>query len=411
MRKIRVILLAAAVISFIAGYGIRMFLPEIKIDEKAHLKEIAPELTFSEKKAAPPHYLAAGNIVAFNSFDITPSIRGYAGPIKVLVVLSPDGRINGIRVLDHKETKNYVHYMETPEYLGRFIGKSVNDPIEVDRDIDGITKATVSVEALAKTVRDSSRIVASNVLGISVGTTGPHSGIGVGWLWYMLLFSSALVFYFITRISKRFLMSRDLFLGMSIPLTGLYLSSFFSVLHVFNIILLRASSSLLWYVIVISTISSVIVAGRFYCGWLCPFGALSEFIGRLPLKKWNIPVETDNRWRRLKYILLGTIAVIIFVSGRIEFGNYETYITLFSFHGNVMTWSLVVITLLANLKIERFWCRYLCPVAAFTGVLTPNAKGYPGASVCPVGIKKGPFISECIRCNRCYNPKSEVEGK
>ena len=131
---------------------------------------------------------------------------------------------------------------------------------------------------------------------------------------------------------------------------------------------------MLWVIIFASTIISIIIAGRFYCGWLCPFGALSEFIGRLPFKKWDIPVETDDRWRDLKYILLGAAAVVVFVSKRVEFGNYETYVTLFSFHGNYLAWSLVVITLLANLKVERFWCRYLCPVAALTGMLSKKIK-------------------------------------
>ncbi|MBI5204046.1 MAG: 4Fe-4S binding protein [Nitrospirae bacterium] len=402
MKNLKIILLITVLASAIAGYSMQVFLPEKKADERVYLKEIAPDIEFPEKKTNPPHYQSGEGITAFNTYDIAPSIRGYAGPIKILLALSPDGKIRGIKILEHKETKNYVHYMESPEYLQKFLGKSVNDPFEADKDVDAISRATVSVEAMAKTIKESSRIVAADVLKIPVKSEEAKKAHGTGWITYLLLFSPAIVFYFVTRKSKKFLRARDISLILSIPVIGLYLSSPFSILHVFNLVLLRPSSSMLWLIILASTIISIIIAGRLYCGWLCPFGALSELIGRLPFKKWLIPVETDDRWRDLKYILLGAAAFVVFISKRVEFGNYEAYVTLFSFHGNYLAWSLVVITLLANLKVERFWCRYLCPVAALTGMLSRKDAGYPSRNDCPMGNKPMPLISECIRCNRCY---------
>ncbi len=402
MRNLKIILLITVIASIIAGYTMRVFMPEKRIDERIYLQEIAPDIRFSGEKANPPHYQSDEGVVAFNTYDITPSVRGYAGPIKLLLALSPDGKITGIKILEHKETKNYVHYMESHEYLQRFLGKGVNDPFEIDKDIDGISRATVSVEAMAGTVRESSRIVASNVLNLDIKHEGGKKAFYTGWVIYLLIFSLSFVFYFITRKSKKHLRIRDFSLVLNIPVIGLYLSSPFSILHVFNLLMLRPSSSYLWYVIIISTILSIVIAGRFYCGWLCPFGALSEFIGRLPFRKWSIPAETDDRWRDLKYIILGLAAIIVFTSRRVEFGNYETYVTLFSFHGNYLTWSLVVITLLANIRIERFWCRYLCPVAALTGMLSRKDSGYISRHDCPVGNKPMLLISECIRCNRCY---------
>lgn len=402
MKNLKIILLITVIASAIAGYSMQVFLPEKKADERIYLKEIAPGIEFPEKKTNPPHYQSGEGITAFNTYDIVPSIRGYAGPIKILLALNPDGKITGIKILEHKETKNYVHYMETPEYLHKFPSKSVNDPFETDKDIDAISRATVSVEAMAKTIKESSRIVAADVLKIDVKSEKTKLSIGIKWILYLVLFLLSFIFYFLTRRSKKFLRARDISLILSIPVIGLYLSSPFSILHVFNLVLLRPSSSMLWVIILASTVISIIIAGRLYCGWLCPFGAASEFLGRLPFKKWDIPVETDDRWRDLKYILLGAAAAVVFISRRVEFGNYEAYVTLFSFHGNYLAWSLVVITLLANLKVERFWCRYLCPVAVLTGMLSRKDIGYPSRNDCPMGNKPMPLISECIRCNRCY---------
>ena len=402
MRNLKILLCTAVIVSAGAGYIMEIYRPEKKIDERRYLQEIAPGMTFADKTGDPPHYLSADKTVVFNSYDMPPLIRGYAGPIKVLLALAPDGRISGIKLLEHKETKNYVHYMETLEYLKQFIGKSFNDPFEADSDVDSISRATVSVEALAKTVRESSRTVAAKVLNLDVRQKGLSKGIGIGWLLYLMLFTLSFVLYFVSRKSRKFLRLRNLTMLLGILMIGLYLSSPFSILHVFNLILLQPSSSAIWYAIIISTTLSVIFAGRFYCGWLCPFGAISEFIGKLPLKKWDISEETDSRVRDLKYVILGLAAVVVFISRRADFGNYETYVTLFSFHGNLIAWTLVAMTLLANIRIERFWCRYLCPVAALTGILSRKVEGYHSRHDCPMANKPMPLISECIRCNRCY---------
>lgn len=399
MTKLRIVLLIITLASLAVGYVIS---PERKIDERIYLNEVAPEVQFSDKQGVPPHYKSGSGIVAFNTYDVVPGIAGYAGPIKLLIALDSEGTITGIRILEHKETKNYVHYMESPEYLRQFLGKSVHDPLEVDSDIDAISRATESVQALARTVRESSRNIAYRVYGIEVqgGDRGKTSG--AGWILYLVLFLSAFIFYCMTRKSGRFLRARDIFLVLGIAIIGIYLATPFSILHVFNVLLMRFSSSMLWLVIVISTIVSIALAGRFYCGWLCPFGALAEFIGRMSPRKWEISAEADERWRRAKYILLGLIIFMALAGRQAGYGNYETYVTLFSFHGNVPAWLLVFLMLLANIRVERFWCRYLCPVAAFAGLLSRKDSGYKSRKDCPMRNRHNPHISECIRCNRCY---------
>ncbi len=399
MKKRRLIIGTLAAFSLLAGL---LAGRESAVDEGAALRELAPSAAFSEKAGSPLHYASGSGAVAFNSYDIVPSVRGYAGPIKVMIVLGPDGRIKGLKVLEHRETKNYVHYLETSAYLNRFIGKSVLDRFEVDRDIDGISRATVSVQALATTVRDSSRAVAEQVYGIRAA----HGAVAARGGWergvYGALFAAALAGYFLTRRSARYQRLRDAVLVLDVIVVGVLLSSPFSVLHIFNLLLFRPSSSTLWYVIVISTLLSVAVAGRFYCGWICPFGAIAELLAKLPTRRWTIDTTTDDRWRSAKYVLLGIAAAAVLIFRRADYGNYETYVTLFSLSGNVFAWGLVAVALLANLRVPRFWCRYLCPVAAFLGLLSRKAKGYPSSPACPMGNKQDPEISECIRCNRCY---------
>ncbi|MBI5741571.1 MAG: 4Fe-4S binding protein [Nitrospirae bacterium] len=399
MKKIRTAFLIIAALSLIAG---RIFMPEEKIDEKRHLSEIAPGSSFSDKKGDPPRYQADSGSIAFNTYDLVPHIRGYAGPIRLLLALDYKGKITGIRILSHRETKNYVHYVEGPQYLKQFIGKGVNDPFRAGEDIEAVSRATVSVEALAETVRESTRKAASEVYGLRVEGAEGAKRADTGWVVYLSLFIPAYALYSVTRRPKRLLRSRDISLVLGIVIIGVYLATPFSILHVFNTTLLRLSSSLLLYVIAISTMLSIMFGGRFYCGWLCPFGALAEFIGRLPFRKWDIPVETDDRWRRLKYFLLILITAVALAGAPVEYVNYETYVTLFSFHGNTLTWLLVILMLVINIRVERFWCRYLCPVGALAGLFSRKDGGYTGRKDCPMSNKPSPHISECVRCNRCY---------
>jgi len=401
MEKIRLIVLFAAVSALIAGHA---FNAGNVVHEEKYLAEIAPDIVFSPKQGNPPHFPSVEGIVAFNSYDVVPSLKGYAGPIKVLIALRGDGMITGLKILEHTETKNYVHYMEKPAYLRNFIGKSINDPFEVNKDIDGISRATVSVKALARTVRDSSRKVAFVVYGMDVVTEGNVLWYDGGWILYAVLFLGACACYILSRRYRGVLGMRDLSLALGIAVIGVYLSTPFSILHVLNLFMFNLSSSMLWYVIVATVLLSMIFAGRFYCGWLCPFGALSEFIGRLPVNKWKISEELDDRWRMLKYILLVLVVITVFLTGKTDYGNFEVYLTLFSLNGNPFAWVLMCGMLIINVRIKRFWCRYICPVASFGGLITRKDTGYVSMKECPMGNKQDPLASECIRCNQCYRP-------
>jgi Na+-translocating ferredoxin:NAD+ oxidoreductase RnfG subunit len=402
MKKMRIAFLVLLCGSLAAGAFVRHVLLDERVDESLYLGEVAPGVKFSEKTGTQSHYASGEGTVAFNTYDIAPAIRGYAGPIKLLIALRADGLVTGLRILEHHETKNFVHYMERPEYLRQYLGKSVHDPFRVEGDIDGISAATVSVEALARTVRDSARSVAGEVYGIEVREKGEARKRGTRWMVYLLFFFTALAAYALSRKNRKLLRSRDLFLLISLFLVGVYLSAPFSILHVFNLLLQGIPSDMLSLALMGSVALSLVVAGRFYCGWLCPFGAIIEFAGRVPLAKWQVPVRADDRWRNVKYLFLAVAVVLVFLTGRAHLANYETYVTLFSFHGNVLTWALVVLMVLLSVRVPRFWCRYLCPVAAMTGLLAQQDDRYVSRHDCPVGNKESPLTAECIRCNRCY---------
>lgn len=109
-----------------------------------------------------------------------------------------------------------------------------------------------------------------------------------------------------------------------------------------------------------------------FCGWLCPFGALQELLNELArwtgLKQVQVPFGLHERLWMVKYVLfLGILAVsfhsIMAAFGIAEIEPFKTAITL----KFIRDWPFVVYAvalLAAGLFIERFYCRYLCPLGA-----------------------------------------------
>lgn len=87
--------------------------------------------------------------------------EGYTGPIRLVMGLTPEGKIQGVRVIEHKETPGLGDKIEVrkgPWILG-FDGKSLQDPDEsgwkVKKDggqFDQMTGATITPRAIVKSI-------------------------------------------------------------------------------------------------------------------------------------------------------------------------------------------------------------------------------------------------------------------
>ena len=122
---------------------------------------------------------------------------------------------------------------------------------------------------------------------------------------------------------------------------------------------------------------SLLLWGRgTFCGWLCPFGALQEFTGKLArwfkLPQLKLNRALDLRLKRIKYLALALIMASALtgfaVDTLVELEPFKTAITL-SF---VRAWpyAAYALALLAiSAFVHKFFCRYLCPLGASLALL------------------------------------------
>lgn len=185
-----------------------------------------------------------------------------------------------------------------------------------------------------------------------------------------------------------------------------------------------------------------LVAGRFLCGWICPFGAISDYCSlagkKLLGKNYELPKALDAPLRNLKYLVLIFIIGSKLFTGTCvlkDLGPWLAYANLPGLPGTFkeipLAFVVLILVLLGAFFISRFYCRYLCPLGAIQAILSGTGftqlKKERGQTFscsscrvcsydcCPVNIKPGGAeivdSMECISCLRCVGASCPGETK
>ncbi len=88
-------------------------------------------------------------------YAIQVSPRGFGGPIKLMLGIDTQGRVVGLEVIEHLETPGLGGEIEKDYFRKQFIGKSLEDKLEVNEDIDAIMGATISSRGVTEGVKEA----------------------------------------------------------------------------------------------------------------------------------------------------------------------------------------------------------------------------------------------------------------
>ena len=225
---------------------------------------------------------------------------------------------------------------------------------------------------------------------------------------------------------------------------------------------LSTRSFLLVSAVVLFTLLLTVIAGRAWCGWLCPLGTVLDLI---PLRRRTLrdkQPDIPNAWRSVKYgllvvilvaALLGNLTLLIFdpltifvrsftvalwpatdqIVAAIETALYRVpflsepvssldaalrpaiFPTQPEFYRDAWLFGAVFIGIIAlNALAPRFWCRYLCPLGGLLGWISRGAllrrevsedcKGCTlCTTVCPTGTIDASkhYVSDPAECTMC----------
>lgn len=162
-------------------------------------------------------------------------------------------------------------------------------------------------------------------------------------------------------------------------------------------------------VILVATLVTALLFKRALCSWLCPFGAVSEYLAKLGVRimgrNLRVPHWLDSALLALKYT--ATFAFLFWLAlipnaELVEFMAMPFYAVAdakllkiyleLGFLGGLV---LAVIGV-TSMAVKSFWCRYVCPYGALQGML---------GVLSPVSIAKDDeACNGCMRCTKaCPN--------
>ena len=123
-----------------------------------------------------------------------------------------------------------------------------------------------------------------------------------------------------------------------------------------------------FYILYAGVLITSLIWGRVYCGYLCPFGTLSEFLNKISPIKFRIPYRYQSKLRLVKYVIFALVVFEILQSTILY--QIEPFGTLLLFSGDTLAWAILALILGTSIFVNRFYCTYICPAGTGLGLLS-----------------------------------------
>lgn len=186
------------------------------------------------------------------------------------------------------------------------------------------------------------------------------------------------------------------------------------------------------FYILIGVLVITLLMRRAFCGYMCPIGTLSEWLGqgaiRCGLRPAQVSPHVDSVVALLKYVVLAILLFFTLRTGELVFRGYDPCYALIGRHGDdILVWAYVVagVIVLGSLLVTMPFCRWLCPLGAVLnpfsrfglGRINRNEATCIGCDECnkacpmaiPVADMKAVTQARCMSCMNCVDVCSRTK--
>jgi|GEM_PF-1737404 len=362
------LLLAAVAISLIVimdAYTLLRSAKPFKVPPDKRLQEVYPEaysFKLDESEAWP--CLAALNSsgeeigAVFLSDRLPPAVRGYSGIISVLAAFDKTGQIKGALVLKHSETPAYFSMLNKAAFMNRFSGRSITDDFS---DLDAVSGATITSEAIKRDLIDGARLLALERYGLKSPASQRFEQkelIEAALLTALLILATAAYVLRNRRLRQASLLA-------SVAILGLWLNYSLNIQQISALLAFsNPAASIALLLLFAFAVIAAFTRRQIYCQMLCPYGALQKFMYALVPFRLNPSQRLILLASRLKYLILFVIICAFFAFGFKAALLVEPFGAVFEFSAPEITMAFAVAILLISGIYKRFFCRCLCPSGA-----------------------------------------------
>jgi len=307
-----------------------------------------------------------------DSYLINESSPAYGGEMLVSVLIDTSGVILDLRVARHRETPSFMEKIERKALRKSLIGKSYDDPFVIGADVDVVSGATYTSQAIISCAQKGSGSIARDQLSLKVTEPeAPHLEIGIPEIALLVLYLLALIgIYKMKRFKKAMrwiTMLGGLFIlgfWFSVPLTLSKLNTFLMGY------LPDWHTQLYWYLIIAGFMLSIFLTRKnIYCNWICPLGGLQECLGVVGGAKprFSSRFNKSMKWVQRGVALLAILLALYF-RNPVQL-NYEIFGVAMSLTGATNLFILTGFFIVISVFIKRSWCTYLCPIVPVEDML------------------------------------------
>lgn len=298
-------------------------------------------------------------------------IKGYSGPVPMVIGFDTENRITGLFLLPNSESRNFTAYIESMDFFETWNGLTPGEALA--EPVDAVSRATMTSTAVRDSVTRRLSLLGS---GLRCGQTAaehvPEPRLGPGDMASLCVLLLGLFCFLSPGKSTRI---RWVLLSSSVVVLGFWNGQFLSAALLGG----WAVNGVNWkfvpvlvLIALLAVLLPLIIGRKFYCVYLCPYGAAQELAGKISRRKRTLPAWLRNTLPGIKRLLVIVILLVLLVPIDYDLTFLEPFPAFLvrAVSAVVLVWAALFVLL--STVFPRFWCNYLCPTGQILELISRN---------------------------------------